>query len=166
MVAGRPSVVHVRPFAASDRDAVLGLVPRLAIGIAPWRDPGAMLTATRGWVDGSIAEIGPNKAVLVAEDDHGRCVGFLSIGHDTYFTGEPQAYIGELAVAEDAEGGGVGRALVKASEVWALAHGYALVVLDTGAANTRARGFYARLGYVEEGVKLTKVLHPEPDSAG
>lgn len=148
----------VRPYHPGDQDAVLGLAPRLVIGIAPWRSEEGMLRAARGWIEGSIDSIGPDRAVFVAEDADGRTVGFVSASRDVNFTGEVQAYVGELAVAEEAEGRGVGRALMEAAESWARERGYGLVVLDTGAANVRARGFYARLGYVEESVKLTKVL--------
>jgi GNAT superfamily N-acetyltransferase len=150
--------IRVRPFKPADRDAIMGLAPRFAIGIAPWRDPEAMMAAARGWIEGSIAAIGPERTVLVAENTQGRCIGFVSVGGNTNFTGEVQAYIGELAVAEHAEGRGVGSALISAAEEWARDKGYKLVVLDTGAANVRARAFYARLGYVEESVKLAKVL--------
>lgn len=150
--------VYIRPFAPGDRDAVIGLAPRLTIGIAPWLDPEAFLAAVHGWIEGSIAEIGPARAVLVAEDNQGRCVGFVSVGRSMHFTGVEQAYIGELAVTEASEGHGIGRALLVAAEAWARAQGYHLIALDTGAANTRARQFYSRLGYAEESVKLVKVL--------
>jgi GNAT superfamily N-acetyltransferase len=45
-----------------------------------------------------------------------------------------------------------------AAEDWARERGLGLLVLDTGAANTRARAFYARHGYTEESVRRTKVL--------
>jgi len=73
-----------------------------------------------------------------------------------HFTGTPEAYVGELVVAEEAEGRGVGRALMAAVEDWARAHGLGRVSLETGAANTAARGFYRALGYDESDVRLTK----------
>jgi GNAT superfamily N-acetyltransferase len=56
------------------------------------------------------------------------------------------------------EGHGVGQALVAACEQWAREQGYPFLVLATGAANTRARGFYQHLGFLEEDVKLVKQL--------
>jgi GNAT superfamily N-acetyltransferase len=82
----------------------------------------------------------------------------VSVAHHENFTGERQAYLGELAVIEEAEGHGIGRALVDAAEQWARERGHTLLVLDTGAANTRARHFYANLGYQEESVRLVKPL--------
>ncbi len=150
--------IHVRPFAPADRDAVLGLAPRLTIGIAPWRDAAAFLTAARGWIEGSIARIGPDQAVLVAEDTQGRCLGFVSVSRQRHFTGEEQAYIGELVVAEEAEGRSVGRALIARAEAWGREVGYRLIALETGMANRHARSFYEHLGYDEESVTLVKVL--------
>ncbi len=48
-----------------------------------------------------------------------------------------------------------------AAEGWARAQGYRLIVLDTGAANARARALYARRGYTEESVRLVKILDIE-----
>ncbi len=57
-----------------------------------------------------------------------------------------------------AEGRSAGRALISAAEEWVRVHNYSIIVLETGAANDRARAFYQRLGYQEESVKLIKVL--------
>jgi len=152
------STVRVRPFAPQDWEIVLALADRLTIGIAPWLDPDAVLDAVRGWVRRSIDGMGPDRTVLVAEDENGGCVGFVSIERQVHWAGVVQAYVGEIVVAERAEGAGVGRALLAAVEEWAKQHGCATVALDTGAANERARGFYARLGFAEESIKLVKVL--------
>jgi ribosomal protein S18 acetylase RimI-like enzyme len=153
-----PNRVRVRPFRADDREFVLELAPRLVIGCAPWRDPEKMRAAMRGFLEEDAERAGERSAVFVAEDEHGELLGAVTVGHHVNFTGEVEAYIGELAVRADREGAGVGQALVRAAEKWARAHGYGLLVLETGAANTRARAFYARLGYREESVKLARVL--------
>ena len=149
---------RVRPYGAADREAVLCLASRLAVGIAPWRDPDAMRRAARSWVEGSIERIGPDAAVLVAEDPTGECAGFISVARETHFTGDAQAYVGELSVREEREGQGIGGAVMEPVEEWARHGGLELVVLHTGAANERGRRFYERLGYVVEIVMLTKVL--------
>lgn len=150
--------VGVRCYQPSDQEAVLPLAARLTVGIAPWLDPARFEAFARERVAGSIARIGPEQAVFVAEDEQGQIVGFISVGRLTHFSGEPRAYIGELVVAEAAEGRGVGRRLVAAAESWARDHGYHLIALDTGAANARARDFYGHLGYQEEQVTLVKLL--------
>ena len=141
----------VRAYEEADRAAVERLVPRLCIGAAGWIDPVAMLDAARGWVRESLRD----NTVFVAEDG-GAVVGFVTVKDRPHFTGMPEAYVGELVVAEESEGRGVGRALMAAVEDWARERRLVRVSLDTGAANTAARRFYAALGYEESDVRLTK----------
>ena len=152
------SGIAIREFRQSDREAVLRLAAPLTHGTASWLAPEAVAAAARNWVEGSIDAIGEHAAVLVAEDSHGVCLGFASVARKRHFSGEARAYVGELAVAADAEGKGIGRMLMQAVETWAVERGYRCITLETGAANERARGFYQRLGYQEESVTLTRVL--------
>jgi GNAT superfamily N-acetyltransferase len=154
----RSSHIRIRLYVESDREFLLRLTLRLAIGLASWRDPQKMYAAARRWIEEDIAGMGERSTVLVAEDAHGAWLGFVTMGEQMHFTGEAQAYVGELLVAAEAEGRGVGRALMTAAEEWARAHGYGFVALDTGAAKGGARAFYGRLGYREESVKLVKTL--------
>ena len=106
-------MIRVRPYDSADREFILSLAPRLAIGIAPWRDPQKMIVTAQGWITESIEQDGTKSRVFVAEDDHGDRLGFATVSHSTHFTGEGQAYIGELATNEMAEGRGVGKALAR-----------------------------------------------------
>lgn len=83
---------------------------------------------------------------------------FQTTGDVAYFTGQRQAYIGELATSETFEGRGVGTALVEACEQWAREQGYTILTLTTGAANARALRFYHSLGLHDEDVNLTKLV--------
>lgn len=150
--------VHIRPFVAQDTSFIMDLAPRLTIGMALWRDPEKKLAAVQGWLEGSIADVGKRTMIFVAENEHGKPSGFATVTKNRHFTGTEQGYIGELAVDANAEGHGVGQALVTACEQWAREQGYSFLVLETGAANTRARKFYAHSGFQEEDVRLTKVL--------
>jgi GNAT superfamily N-acetyltransferase len=154
----RCSVIRVRPYVSADREFVLSLAPRLAIGIAPWRDPQKMIVTAGDWITGSIEQHGQKTMVFVAEDELGERLGFATVSHNTHFTGEGQAYIGELATSEAAEGRGVGKALAQACEQWARDQGYRILSLATGAANERALGFYRHMGYLDEDVTLVKLL--------
>jgi GNAT superfamily N-acetyltransferase len=124
----------------------------------PWRDPQRWLTAVEGWITGSIERHNHTTMVFVAQDDQGERLGFATVSHDTHFTGQHQAYIGELVTSEMAEGRGVGAALVRACEQWGRDQGYPILALTTGAANVRALGFYHHLGFHDEDVKLIKLL--------
>jgi GNAT superfamily N-acetyltransferase len=122
-----------------------------------------MLSTVQAWIEASIARRGAKAEVFVAFGEDGNPVGFASVCEESHFTGEAQAYIGELATLESAEGQGVGTALVGACEAWARARGYRILALATGARNARALGFYQHLGFEVEDVKLVKVLgNPSP----
>ncbi len=151
-------MIRIRPYANSDREFVLSLAPRLAIGIPPWRDSQKMIETARGWIIESINQHGTKTMMFVAEDEQGKRLGFATVSHSTHFTGVSQAYIGELATDEAAEGRGAGKALAQACEQWAREQGYSILSLTTGAANERALGFYRHLGYQDEDVTLVKLL--------
>ncbi len=151
-------MIRIRPYLPTDREFMLSLAPRLAIGIPPWRDMQTWIETARGWILESIEQHSQNTMVFVAEGEQGELLGFASVSHNTHFTGEKQASIGELATSEAAEGRGVGKALVQACEQWGRKQGYRILSLATGAANARALGFYHHLGYLDEDVKLVKLL--------
>ena len=150
----------IRPARPQDYPALAGLSPRLAIGVAPWRDPAKVATAAREWIESSLASAGEQgHAVLVALLD-GQVAGMVSLAEREHFTGEVDAYVGELVVDRAMEGRGVGRALMAAAEQWAAVQGLPRVTLETGARNHRARHFYEDAGYQEEEVRLTKAVAP------
>ena len=151
-------MLRVRPYFPTDRTFVLNLAPRLAIGMQSWRDLQLWLTTVEGWLTESINQHNQKTMVFIAEDEQGERFGFATVSQSTHFTGQRQAYIGELATAETVEARGVGTALVEACEQWAREQGYTLLTLSTGAANERALGFYRHLGFRDEDVTLTKLL--------
>jgi len=156
MAATAPA--QIRPFQSGDRSQVLALAPRLTEGIAPWRDPAAVRRAAQNWVQTSIDTAAePGHAVYVAIAS-GQVVGIVAIREQTHFTGQTDAYVGELAVAYGMERRGVATALMNAAEAWAAERGLAFLTLHTGAANQPARGLYHRLGYHEEELLLTKAI--------
>ena len=151
-------MLHVRPYTPNDRTFILSLAPRLAIGKQPWRDLALWQKTVQAWLTESINQHNQKTMVLIAENEQGEQVGFATVSHSTHFTGQRQAYIGELATSENAEGRGVGSALVEACEQWARQQGYTIITLTTGAGNTRALRFYDHLGFRNEDVTLTKLV--------
>jgi ribosomal protein S18 acetylase RimI-like enzyme len=150
----------IRPASPEDYPALLDLSPRLAIGVAPWRDPAKVAAAVREWIESSLASVGEQgHAVLVALID-GQVAGMVSLAEREHFTGELDAYVGELVVDRAVEGRGAGRALMAAAEQWAAARGLPRITLETGARNHRARHFYEDAGYQEEEIRLTKAVAP------
>ena len=158
---GEP-IIQIRPVGDGDRAGVLELAPRLAEGVAPWRDQAEALLAGRRWLEESLdAAKAGDGAVLVAADPDG-IAGVISVRASTHFTGERDGYIGELVVAERASRHGIGRALIAAADGWARDHGLRNLTLHTGAFNTNARAFYAALGFAEEEVRLTRAVPYSP----
>ncbi len=149
---------HVRRATNAERGFLEALAPRLTIGIPPWRDPAVMLATVRRWLADGLAWMGVDATVFIAEARDGTPVGAATIARSSHFTGVPQAELGELTVVAEVEGQGAASALLAACEAWAREQGFAFVSLGTGAANSRARAFYARHGYGEEDVRLTKAL--------
>lgn len=150
--------MEVRRSTPGDADAVRKLACRLTIGVAPWRNEDAVLSAVRAWVDDALAGHDDQHPVFVAEVT-GRVVGFAAAGTRTHWAGDTDAYIGELVVAAEHTGRGIGRALMAAVEDWARECGYTRITLETGALNQGGRAFYSQLGYTEEEVVLTRPLN-------
>ena len=110
---------EIRPVNPADHPAVLGLSPRLTIGAAPWRDPDRVAAAARGWIESSLAAAGQDGHALLVALLGGQVAGLVSLVEREHFTGELDAYIGELVVGQTQEGQGAGRALLAAAERWA-----------------------------------------------
>lgn len=150
--------VAIRPAQEQDRPGVLALAPRLAVGVAPWRDRTAAAATGSSWLEDSLATAGRGEGIVFVAVAAGKVAGVISARPAKHFTGERDGYIGELAVDESAARRGIGRALVEAVRAWAQDQGLANLSLHTGAFNTNARAFYAALGFREEEVRLTLKL--------
>jgi ribosomal protein S18 acetylase RimI-like enzyme len=152
------SMIEIRPYRAADRDGALALASRLTEWVAAWRDPAAVLAAVRGWVGDSLDAAGrPGHAVYVAASGD-TVAGVVTVTERTHFTGQVDAYVGELAVRPGMERRGIASKLMAAAEAWAAGRGLAFLTLETGAANEPARALYQALGYLPEDVRLTKAL--------
>ncbi len=150
--------ISIRPYRPEDRGQVMALAPRLTERAPAWRDPDALLAAARGWVSGSLDAISkPYHAAYVAADGDS-VVGVITVGERTHFTGQVDAYVGELVVKAGMERRGIATELMAAAESWAAGRGLAFITLETAAANQPARLFYATVGYQEEEVRLTKAV--------
>ena len=107
----------------------------------------------------ALSGASPDATVLVAEGHEAEPLGFVHL-HSAidFFTGERHGHVSDIVVTAEAEGGGVGQALMAAAEAWARSLGYRLLSLHVFEANARARAFYERLGYRPDIVKLIKAL--------
>ena len=160
MERDRSSVPHIRPATAEDLPFVLGLVSRLVeFGPPPWRDADAIRASSEGLLRDALERPRDGAAVLLAVGADGAPLGFVHLGAEReFFTGAPEGYVANLALADATQGRGVGRALMEAAEAWTRSRGMRRLTLYVFAGNDRARGFYARLGFGEDSLKLVKQL--------
>lgn len=98
----------------------------------PWNDPIA---------DARRALAGPASTILAARRD-GVLVGTVMTGHDGH-----RGWVYYLAVAVNAQRGGIARQLMAAAEHWCAVAGVPRLNLMVRAGNTGVLGFYDRLGY-------------------
>jgi ribosomal protein S18 acetylase RimI-like enzyme len=90
-------------------------------------------------------------ALLVAEQPLGAVVGAILLDERRdYFTDQKHGHVSILAVARDAEGQGIGRALLAAAEDWGRANGFARLTLSVFSENHRAKRLYERQGWRPE----------------
>ena len=153
-----PKQIAVRPFSAEDQPFLSRVAPRIHPGqtVSP-RDPAALDRFFSDLQRGKLLSE-PGTEAFVATIDGEPC-GLVSVHPDTdYFTGHPRVYLDILVVAREAEGKGVGHALMDHVERWARNKAFREVVLDVFADNQRAIAFYERQGYRPDHIRMAKPL--------
>lgn len=151
--------MEIRPYEQRDREAALEFAPRLVAGMAPWRDESAARARYVDTVSWTLDHVGDtDQAVFVAEDEEG-LAGVVTVKARGHFTGQSDAWVEGLVVAERVARGGVGTDLMRACEQWGHQRGYKRLLIETGAGNKVAREFYGALGYEEEEVRLSKAIN-------
>ena len=150
---------QIREAQPSDGQAMLALMPRLAEFNVPdrrdpehlWRDDAKLL---QRWIDGEEVCL-----VHVAVADEHEILGFtLTRLRPEPLSQEPSAHLEAIAVHQSAEGKGVAKALLNATEESARIHGAESITLHVISTNDRARKFYERSGYFGELVRYIKDL--------
>lgn len=151
--------VRIRRARPEDRPFVLQTAARLAaFGPPPWRDPADVVEGEARTLREFFDLPDPSSVLLIAEGAGG-AVGFalLEEARD-YFTHDWHGHLGILAVAEEAEGTGAGRALIRAAEAWARRRRYPLLTLNVFARNRHAREVYEHLGFQQDTIRYLKKL--------
>ena len=149
-----------RAATATDGEAMMALMPRLSAFEIPesrtpehlWLDDAELL---REWIAGGADDC----FVHVAEDDGGAILGLTLVRlRPELLSHEPSAHLEAIAVANEAEGKGIGKALLVAAEEDAQRRGARTMTLHVFATNTRARRFYERSGYDGEVIRYIKPI--------
>jgi GNAT superfamily N-acetyltransferase len=150
--------ITVRPFSHEDHTFLASVAERLYPGetVSP-RDPGVLRQYFADLTESRLLNE-PGAALFVATRDSDS-VGVIAVHPEAdYFTGHPRAYVDVLVVSPEAEGQGVGRALLQHVEGWARDQGCLEVVLDVFSGNKAATAFYERCGYRPDHVRMAKAL--------
>jgi GNAT superfamily N-acetyltransferase len=151
--------VRVRHATAGDHSSIVALVPRLrAFGEVPFRTAEAHDRAERSSLEHALANPSADSVINVAELDDVGVVGVAYAHTAIDFSGERHGHLSILAVSEHAEGRGVGRALIEATEAWARGLEYRLLTLNVFAANEHAKAVYERVGFAPDMIRYTKDL--------
>ena len=148
----------------TDYEGMLELFPRLASFDLPQnRNPehlwGGDAEILKGWVTGNRDDC----FVHVAKNDEGKVLGVAMVTmRPELLSHAPSAHLEALAVEKNAEGQGVGSALLASVEEEAQQRGALSMSLTVFARNQRARKVYERAGYDGE---LLRYIKPFSDSA-
>lgn len=149
----------IRPAQPADREFVLALADRLvSFDVPAWRSKDELADGDRRALADWFRHPRPDEALFVAELD-GRPAGcaYLVTLVD-YFNERPHAHLSVLAVSAEAEGKGVGSALLDRSEAWARERGSDCLTLNALVTNARARALYERRGFGGEYIRYMKPL--------
>jgi len=140
--------MKIRPARASDAPALAELVIHLGYPSTPEELPPRL----------AVVE-GQGDAVLVAEDDAGKVIGFsaLHVMH-TLHQRKPLGYITAFVTDPAAQRTGVGRKLLEASEAWAREKGCYRLSVTSAEQRAGAHAFYVACGYPLTGRRFGKDL--------
>ncbi len=138
--------IQVRDATSGDGEAILALMPRLASFDVPksrnphdlWRSDATMF---QRWLGGEA----PECFVQVAVDEAQEILGFTLVSmRPELLSHEPSAHLEAIAVSDNAEGKGVGQALLAAAEAEARTKGAQTITLHVFAVSTPARAAFMK----------------------
>jgi len=129
--------LKIRPALATDEAAVVAL----------WRACGLVTGYNDPDADFRFARAGAASEVIVAEDESGRLLGTVMVGHDGH-----RGWLYYVATDREVRLRGVGRRLVGAAEAWLRERGVRKAQLLVRLTNLDVVKFYERLGFDKSAV--------------
>ena len=135
--------MHIRPFAAQDKPAVVALWQQCNL-TRPWNDPHKDIAR----------KLAVQPELLLVGEMDGAVMASVMAGYEGH-----RGWVNYLAVAPAFRGRGFARALMRKVEEILLARGCPKVSLLVRNSNAEAIGFYRHLGYLQDdSVSLGKRL--------
>ena len=110
--------------------------------VALWRSCDLVASYNDPLADFRFARAGACSDVLVCEDEGGRVVGSVMVGHDGH-----RGWLYYVASTPHSRGNGIGRQMVQAAEEWLRRRGVAKAQLLVRETNTKVVSFYEHLGF-------------------
>jgi len=157
-------MVSIRRAVASDA-AQLGLLGAMLMRVHYAFDPQRFLAAgaqaARGYGNFLESQLEDDEAVVLVAERDARIIGYVYAGLEPMSWKElrgPAAFIYDVMVEEEAQGGGAGSALIDAAIAWARERGAARVMLWTAEQNTKAQRLFERTGFRRTMIEMTKEI--------
>lgn len=149
---------RIRLATSGDEAFILGLTDRfVGFPLPSWRPRGECAKGIHDELLHKFDESPSNSFFHIAEDDAGQRIGFVHLQKTRdYFTGRANAHIADLAVVAEAEGRGIGSALLAFAETWARERRCHLLTLAVFPGNARARALYDAHGFGTDLLRLAK----------
>ncbi|HET8899997.1 MAG TPA: GNAT family N-acetyltransferase [Rhodanobacteraceae bacterium] len=146
--AHRPTDIDLRNAMPADADDVAQLLSELGY-------PCDLADA----IERISAILGNDRQALVLARRNGRVCGLVALDFMYYLPlGTTTCRVTALVVMADAQGSGIGRALLKEAEHRARASGAARIELTSGSQRSEAHAFYRACGYRDSSVRFVKPL--------
>ena len=155
----------IRSAHPGDREFVLAMADRLvSFDVPAFRSKDELAEGDRralaAWFDRqeAVRATETDEALYVAEVDVRQAGCAYLVTLVDYFNQRPHAHLSVLAVTAEAEGRGVGSALLDRSEQWARERGSDRLTLSALVTNARARALYERRGFAGEYIRYVLPL--------
>lgn len=157
--ASRPAI-KIRAAVASDELFLMAEIARIAeYGETTWRDCESMVATDTKVLQAAFTGQTPGSVILIAENAARVALGFIHLTPEwDYYSQQIQGHVGDLVVAKQGEGQGIGAALLQAGEAWARERGFQLLTLNVFVQNTRAQKLYERMGFDADMLRYAKPL--------
>ncbi len=149
----------IRPALPADRDFVLALADRLvSFDVPAFRTKDELAEGDRRALAAWFRDPKPDEALFVAEIENQQAGCAYLVTQVDYFNERTHAHLSVLAVTAEAEGKGIGSALLDRSEAWARERGSDRLTLSALVTNSRARALYERRGFSGEYIRYVLPL--------